>query len=35
MENFVAEMKTKRDIIVKLLMWEIGKNFNDSKKEFD
>ena len=35
MENFVAEMKTKRDIIVNLLMWEIGKNFNDSKKEFD
>ena len=35
MENFVAEMKTKRDVIVNLLMWEIGKNLNDSKKEFD
>ena len=35
MEKFVAEMKTKRDVIVNLLMWEIGKNLNDSKKEFD
>jgi glyceraldehyde-3-phosphate dehydrogenase (NADP+) len=35
MENFVVEMKTKRDVIVNLLMWEIGKNLNDSKKEFD
>ncbi|APY01302.1 NADP-dependent glyceraldehyde-3-phosphate dehydrogenase [Lacinutrix venerupis] len=35
MERFVAQMKTKRDEIVKLLMWEIGKNLPDSEKEFD
>ena len=35
MEKFVVEMKTKRDVIVNLLMWEIGKNLNDSRKEFD
>ena len=35
MEKFVRQMKTKRDEVVKYLMWEIGKNFNDSQKEFD
>lgn len=35
MEKFVDQMKTKREIIVKLLMWEIGKNLPDSEKEFD
>ncbi len=35
MENFVNRMILKRDEIVKLLMWEIGKNLNDSIKEFD
>ena len=35
MENFVDRMILKRDEIVKLLMWEIGKNLNDSSKEFD
>ncbi|TDU43467.1 glyceraldehyde-3-phosphate dehydrogenase (NADP+) [Gelidibacter sediminis] len=35
MEKFVAQMKTKRDAIVKLLMWEIGKSLPDSEKEFD
>lgn len=35
MEKFVTQMKTKRDEIVKLLMWEIGKNLSDSEKEFD
>jgi glyceraldehyde-3-phosphate dehydrogenase (NADP+) len=35
MEKFVEQMKTKRDEIVKLLMWEIGKNLPDSEKEFD
>lgn len=35
MEKFVTQMKTKRDEIVKLLMWEIGKNLPDSEKEFD
>ena len=35
MENFVKKMLIKREEIVKLLMWEIGKNLNDSRKEFD
>ena len=34
-EKFVTQMKTKRDEVVKLLMWEIGKNLSDSEKEFD
>lgn len=35
MEIFVEMMKTKREEVVKLLMWEIGKNLPDSQKEFD
>lgn len=35
MENFVEQVKTKREEVVKLLMWEIGKNLADSQKEFD
>jgi len=35
MSSFVEKMILKRDEIVKLLMWEIGKNLNDSEKEFD
>jgi len=35
MENFVRQMKTKREVVVKLLMWEIGKSLPDSQKEFD
>jgi len=35
MENFVKQMKSKREEVVKLLMWEIGKNLADSEKEFD
>lgn len=35
MEVFVEQMKTKREEVVKLLMWEIGKNLPDSEKEFD
>jgi glyceraldehyde-3-phosphate dehydrogenase (NADP+) len=35
MEKFVVQMKTKREAVVKLLMWEIGKNLPDSEKEFD
>ncbi|MDT0539866.1 NADP-dependent glyceraldehyde-3-phosphate dehydrogenase [Croceitalea sp. P059] len=35
MENFVKQMETKREEIVKLLMWEIGKSLPDSQKEFD
>lgn len=34
-KNFVAIMKTKRQEVVNLLMWEIGKNLSDSEKEFD
>ena len=35
MEKFVKKMETKRDIVVKLIMWEIGKNLPDAEKEFD
>ena len=35
MEKFAKQMLTKRDEVVKLLMWEIGKNLADSQKEFD
>ncbi len=35
MISFVEEMKTKREEVVKLLMWEIGKTLPDSEKEFD
>ncbi len=35
METFVEIMKTKREEVVKYLMWEIGKNLPDSQKEFD
>ena len=35
MQNFVDLMILERDKIVKLLMWEIGKNLKDSEKEFD
>lgn len=35
MEKFVVKMKTKRELVVKLLMWEIGKTLPDSQKEFD
>ena len=35
MEEFAEQMKTKREEVVKLLMWEIGKSLPDSEKEFD
>ncbi|MGF1558037.1 MAG: NADP-dependent glyceraldehyde-3-phosphate dehydrogenase [Flavobacteriaceae bacterium] len=35
MQVFVGKMKAKREEIVKLLMWEIGKSLPDSQKEFD
>ena len=35
MEEFAKQMKTKRNEVVKLLMWEIGKSLPDSEKEFD
>lgn len=35
MEGFVKKMEQKREEVVKLLMWEIGKSKPDSYKEFD
>jgi glyceraldehyde-3-phosphate dehydrogenase (NADP+) len=35
MEKFVGQMEKKREEIVTLLMWEIGKSLPDSQKEFD
>ena len=35
MIDFVKKMTQKRDEVVKLLMWEIGKSLPDSQKEFD
>ncbi|HNW30324.1 MAG TPA: aldehyde dehydrogenase family protein, partial [Spirochaetota bacterium] len=34
-EKLAFLMKEKRSEIVNLLMWEIGKSYNDSAKEFD
>jgi acyl-CoA reductase-like NAD-dependent aldehyde dehydrogenase len=34
-ENFITKMLEQKDIVVKLLMWEIGKAYADSEKEFD
>lgn len=34
-EQFLTRMREQRDAVVKLLMWEIGKNLKDSQKEFD
>jgi len=34
-EEFVFRFKTKKEEIVKFLMWEIGKSYQDSIKEFD
>lgn len=34
-EKFLAVMRTKREEVVRLLMWEIGKPLKDSEKEFD
>lgn len=34
-ERFLSAMRKQRDDVVKLLMWEIGKNRKDSEKEFD
>ena len=35
MQKFVDLMQLKREEVVKLIMWEIGKNLSDSQKEFD
>jgi glyceraldehyde-3-phosphate dehydrogenase (NADP+) len=34
-ESFLTRMREQREPMVKLLMWEIGKNLKDSQKEFD
>ncbi|WP_048920542.1 NADP-dependent glyceraldehyde-3-phosphate dehydrogenase [Rufibacter radiotolerans] len=34
-ENFTRKMIAQKDTVVKLIMWEIGKSFADSVKEFD
>jgi glyceraldehyde-3-phosphate dehydrogenase (NADP+) len=34
-KKFVMLMKKQRELVVRLLMWEIGKNLADARKEFD
>jgi glyceraldehyde-3-phosphate dehydrogenase (NADP+) len=34
-EHFIEKMRQKRQEVVNLLMWEIGKSLKDSEKEFD
>ncbi|MDB5231817.1 MAG: aldehyde dehydrogenase [Chitinophagaceae bacterium] len=34
-EEFTHKMIEKKDLVVKLIMWEIGKSYTDSVKEFD
>lgn len=34
-DSFLAAMREQRAAVVELLMWEIGKTYNDSCKEFD
>jgi acyl-CoA reductase-like NAD-dependent aldehyde dehydrogenase len=33
--NFTGKMIEQKDLVVKLIMWEIGKSYADSVKEFD
>jgi len=35
MDKFVYKMVEQRDLVIKLIMWEIGKSLADSAKEFD
>jgi acyl-CoA reductase-like NAD-dependent aldehyde dehydrogenase len=35
MEHFVYKMSEQRELVIKLIMWEIGKSLVDSTKEFD
>jgi glyceraldehyde-3-phosphate dehydrogenase (NADP+) len=35
LEHFTFLMGTQKETVVKLLMWEIGKNYPDASKEFD
>lgn len=34
-EKFIGKMREQKEIVVKLIMWEIGKSWSDSVKEFD
>ena len=34
-EHFTGKMLQQKDMVVKLIMWEIGKSYADSVKEFD
>lgn len=34
-EQFLTQMQQKRDQVIQLLMWEIGKTYPDAAKEFD
>ncbi len=34
-ENFTGKMIGQKNMVVKLIMWEIGKSYADSVKEFD
>jgi glyceraldehyde-3-phosphate dehydrogenase (NADP+) len=35
MEEFVYRFREKREDVVRIMMWEIGKSLQDSRKEFD
>jgi glyceraldehyde-3-phosphate dehydrogenase (NADP+) len=35
LEDFSFKMKEQREIVINLLMWEIGKTYGDSAREFD
>ncbi len=35
METFVGKMLERRQLVINLIMWEIGKNLADATKEFD
>ncbi|WP_454801434.1 NADP-dependent glyceraldehyde-3-phosphate dehydrogenase [Mucilaginibacter phyllosphaerae] len=35
MEKFVCQFIGQRELVIKLLMWEIGKTYTESAKEFD
>jgi glyceraldehyde-3-phosphate dehydrogenase (NADP+) len=35
LQDFAYRMKERRDEVVNILMWEIGKSYTDSQKEFD
>lgn len=34
-EKFIGKMREQKEAVVKLIMWEIGKSYTDSVKEFD